>query len=60
MRYQTGKALPYFIKRWIFFNKSAVLEPLYDFSEVDNHKSASKNDRLAAEYHATSTNKRDL
>lgn len=32
--YQFHKSLPYFIKRWIFFNKSAELEPLYDFTQV--------------------------
>lgn len=28
-KYQVTKALPYFIKRWIFFQRSARLEPLY-------------------------------
>jgi MFS family permease len=28
-RYQLTKTLPYFIQRWIFFRKSATLEPLY-------------------------------
>ncbi len=32
-RYQTTKALPYWIKRWVFFNRSARLEPLYHFDE---------------------------
>jgi hypothetical protein len=31
MRYQITKALPYFIHRWIFMRKDAVLEPLYHF-----------------------------
>lgn len=31
MSYQTSKALPYWIKRWVFFNRSAKLEPLYHF-----------------------------
>jgi len=31
MRYQISKALPYFIQRWVFFNKNATLEPLYTF-----------------------------
>jgi hypothetical protein len=31
MHYQINKALPYFIQRWVFFNKNAVLEPLYKF-----------------------------
>ncbi|GME57125.1 putative sugar transporter protein [Neofusicoccum parvum] len=33
MSYQMTKALPYFIKRWVFFNKNARLEPLYQFDE---------------------------
>lgn len=45
--YQLKKSLPYFIKRWVFFNKSARLEPLYDFSEVDGR-------------HVEYDNKRDL
>lgn len=31
MHYQCTKALPYFIKRWVYFQKDAVLEPLYRF-----------------------------
>jgi hypothetical protein len=31
MRYQLSKALPWFIQRYIFFRKSAVLQPLYHF-----------------------------
>ncbi len=30
-RYQLTKALPYFIQRWVLFNKQATLEPLYKF-----------------------------
>lgn len=29
-RYQLQKTLPWFIKRWIFCNRRARLEPLYD------------------------------
>lgn len=29
--YQVSKALPYFIKRWVLFQKGATLEPLYQF-----------------------------
>ncbi|KAF8298195.1 general substrate transporter [Clavulina sp. PMI_390] len=32
--YQLNHTAPYFIKRWIFFQKDAKLEELYDFSEV--------------------------
>ena len=28
-KYQLTKALPYFIKRWIFFRRNTHLEPLY-------------------------------
>ena len=33
MTYQTGTWLPWFIKRYIFWNKSAELTPLYTFDE---------------------------
>lgn len=44
MHYQITKALPWWIKRWIFLDKSATLEPLYQLDngpipeaeEVDN------------------------
>jgi len=32
-KYQMTKTLPYFIKRWIFFNRRATLEPLYHVDE---------------------------
>lgn len=61
VKYQWTKALPHFIQRWVFFRKSHVLEPLYDFSEVDRVAGKiSKRDLAAAEYHATTANKRDL
>lgn len=31
MSYQTGTWLPWFIKRYIFWNKNAELKPLYTF-----------------------------
>jgi len=34
MKYQLTEALPYFFKRWVFFNKNAKLEPLYRFDTV--------------------------
>lgn len=34
MRYQITKALPYFINRWIFRRRDAVLEPLYHLDKV--------------------------
>ena len=32
-KYQMTKAAPYWIKRWVFFNRSATLEPLYDLDK---------------------------
>lgn len=32
-RYQVEKAIPYFIRRWIFFDRKATLEPLYTFEK---------------------------
>jgi len=34
--YQAKTYLPYFIKRWILFRKDTVLEPLYNFEEVES------------------------
>ncbi|KJA27733.1 hypothetical protein HYPSUDRAFT_34863 [Hypholoma sublateritium FD-334 SS-4] len=34
--YQAKVYLPYFIKRWILFRKDTVLEPLYNFEEVES------------------------
>ena len=31
IKYQTGTWLPWFVKRYIFWNKNAVLKPLYTF-----------------------------
>lgn len=39
MHYQLTKSLPYFIQRYIFRNKSAVLEPLYHFDTPKHHHS---------------------
>ncbi|KAK4685475.1 hypothetical protein P7C73_g4667, partial [Tremellales sp. Uapishka_1] len=33
--YQTGTWLPWFIKRWVLFRKSATLEPLYHLEGVE-------------------------
>jgi hypothetical protein len=32
--YQTGKAAPWFFKRWVLFQKGAKLEPLYDMDRT--------------------------
>jgi hypothetical protein len=37
-KYQLTKALPYFVKRWIFFRRNARLEPLYKL-EIDKKES---------------------
>ncbi|KAI5919052.1 sugar transporter-domain-containing protein [Camillea tinctor] len=33
--YQVTKALPWWFKRWVLFNKNAVLEPLYQNDDAD-------------------------
>jgi sugar porter (SP) family MFS transporter len=39
MKYQLTKTLPYWFKRWVLFNKSATLEPLYQFDKVEAYSS---------------------
>lgn len=41
MRYQLTKALPYWFKRWVLFQRDATLEPLYkfDLTHEDHHGS---------------------
>lgn len=34
--YQGGTFLPYWIKRWILWRRDTVLEPLYNFDEVES------------------------
>lgn len=34
MAYQVLTFIPYFIRRWVFFQKDAVLKPLVNFDEV--------------------------
>lgn len=34
MHYQITKALPYFVQRYIYWNKSSTLEPLYHFDKI--------------------------
>jgi hypothetical protein len=34
MKYQVTTFLPYWVKRWVLFQKDAKLEPLYDFNQV--------------------------
>lgn len=33
IKYQTKKALPYWIKRYVLFKKTATLEPLYQMDQ---------------------------
>lgn len=41
MKYQLTQALPYWFKRYVFFQKSATLEPLYQFDmPVPEHKAS--------------------
>jgi MFS family permease len=53
MRYQITKALPYGIQRWVFWNKNAVLEPLYHFetsvNDQDRIDELYANDKARAE-----------
>jgi hypothetical protein len=34
VHYQVTKTLPYFIRRWVFFDRTAKLEPLYHFDRT--------------------------
>ncbi|KZF19963.1 hypothetical protein L228DRAFT_214301 [Xylona heveae TC161] len=47
VHHQLTKALPYFFKRYVFFNKDAVLEPLYKFDEKPADSHDVKSDPLA-------------
>lgn len=40
-RYQLFTWLPWWFKRYVFFQKNAVLEPLYHFDRVERHQSDS-------------------
>ena len=45
--YQAGTFLPYWIQRYVFFNKTATLKPLYDFEEVEAHHKSSEKSSVA-------------
>jgi hypothetical protein len=46
MRYQLTKTLPYWLKRYVFFNRHATLEPLYHFDATADFKTEdTKNQR---------------
>lgn len=53
MRYQLNKALPYWIQRWVFMRKDAVLEPLYHLEKVNREVSAEQNTVKIAEKSVT-------
>jgi hypothetical protein len=42
-KYQLTKALPYFFKRWVFFQSNARLEPLYKI-ELDKKEVKDRDD----------------
>ena len=43
VHYQITKTLPYWFKRYLCFQKSATLEPLYHFDTVEDEASSSRN-----------------
>ncbi|KAJ3938230.1 uncharacterized protein N0V96_011919 [Colletotrichum fioriniae] len=40
--YQVTKAIPYFFKRWVFFDRNAKLEPLYTFQQHQREQRAER------------------
>jgi len=48
INYQCSKAFPWFIKRWVLFQKDAILEPLYKFEGGGRNNESSR----IAELHA--------
>ncbi|KAJ0315639.1 hypothetical protein Brms1b_005919 [Colletotrichum noveboracense] len=51
MRYQVTKALPYWFKRWVLWQRDATLEPLYkfDLTHEDHHAAADDDDKAQVE-----------
>ncbi|KAI0095961.1 hypothetical protein F4814DRAFT_178411 [Daldinia grandis] len=47
-RYQVTKALPYGFKRWVLFQRNAVLEPLYHKDDEDQTTSAREDKRISS------------
>ncbi|KAI0847238.1 hypothetical protein F5Y00DRAFT_242063 [Daldinia vernicosa] len=47
-QYQVTKALPYGIKRWVFFQRNAVLEPLYHKDDEDQTTSVREDKRISS------------
>ena len=48
MKYQVRHAIPYFIKRWILFQRSATIKPLYQFEGKPAQEKALATDSPAA------------
>ncbi|EQB56988.1 hypothetical protein CGLO_02945 [Colletotrichum gloeosporioides Cg-14] len=50
MRYQVTKALPYWFKRWVLWQRDATLEPLYKFDLThEDHHAADDDDKAQVE-----------
>ncbi|KAI8237265.1 putative metabolite transport protein YfiG [Colletotrichum sp. SAR 10_96] len=49
MRYQVTKALPYWFKRWILWQRDATLEPLYKFDLTHEDHHAADDDKAQVE-----------
>lgn len=54
MKYQVTKALPWWFKRWVLFDKTAKLDPLYQLDsgpppEIDNASTLYENDKSRIE-----------
>ncbi|KAJ0378315.1 hypothetical protein COL26b_003477 [Colletotrichum chrysophilum] len=51
MRHQVTKALPYWFKRWVLWQRDATLEPLYkfDLTHEDHHAAADDDDKAQVE-----------
>ncbi|KAF3799609.1 Solute carrier family 2 facilitated glucose transporter member 2 [Colletotrichum gloeosporioides] len=49
MRYQVTKALPYWFKRWILWQRDAILEPLYKFDLTHEDHHAADDDKAQVE-----------
>jgi MFS family permease len=59
-KYQVAQALPYFCRRWIRFDKSATLEPLYQLQQLSNETSSTALDEAKTGSAGKSTNIEDV
>lgn len=46
MRYQISTWLPWWFKRYVLWNKDAVLPPLYHFDRVERNNSESESEKI--------------